>query len=109
MIKNRHPLPLINKTLNRLVRVKIFIKFNLKDIYYYIYIYNNYKWKIVFKTYYRHFEYFIMPFGLVNILVIFQIYINMTLADLLDYFIIVYLNNILIYSRNENEYYNYIY
>ncbi|PMD18504.1 hypothetical protein NA56DRAFT_577184, partial [Hyaloscypha hepaticicola] len=43
IIKNRYSLSLINKTFNKLVRVKIFIKFNLKDIYYYIYIYNNYK------------------------------------------------------------------
>ena len=43
IIKNRYPFPLINKTLNRLVKAKIFTKLNLKDIYYYIYIYNNYK------------------------------------------------------------------
>ena len=45
---------------------------------------------------------------MVNILVIFQVYINIILASLLDYFVIVYLNNILIYSRNEDKYYNYI-
>ncbi|PMD25604.1 hypothetical protein NA56DRAFT_564314, partial [Hyaloscypha hepaticicola] len=53
--------------------------------------------KIVFKTHYRYFEYFIISFRLVNILVIFQVYINIILVNLLDYFIIVYLNNILIY------------
>ncbi len=37
-IKNRYPLPLISKTLDYLNRVKVFIKLNLKDIYYYIYI-----------------------------------------------------------------------
>jgi len=107
-IKNRYPLPLINETLDRLVRTKIFTKLNLKNTYYYIYIRDDYKWKIVFRTHYGHFEYLIIPFGLANILVIFQVYINTTLAGLLDYFVIVYLDNILIYSRNEDKYYNYI-
>ncbi|PMD12948.1 hypothetical protein NA56DRAFT_586396, partial [Hyaloscypha hepaticicola] len=61
IIKNRYPLSLINEILNRLVKVKIFTNLNLKDIYYYIYIYNSYK----------YFEYLIILFGLVNILVIF--------------------------------------
>jgi len=49
-----------------------------------------------------------MPFRLANALAIFQAYINTTLIGLLDYFIVVYLDNILIYSRNEDKYYNYI-
>ena len=49
-----------------------------------------------------------MPFGLANILAIFQAYINIMLIGLLDYFVIIYLNNILIYSRNKGKYYNYI-
>ncbi|PMD12208.1 hypothetical protein NA56DRAFT_587582, partial [Hyaloscypha hepaticicola] len=53
--------------------------------------------KIVFKTRYRHFEYFIIPFRLVNILIIFQVYINIILIGLLNYFVIIYLDNILIY------------
>jgi hypothetical protein len=50
-----------------------------------------------------------MPFKLANILAIFQVYINTILIGLLNYFIIIYLDNILIYSRNKNKYYNYIY
>jgi hypothetical protein len=49
-----------------------------------------------------------MPFRLANILAIFQVYINTTLIGLLDYFIVVYLDDILIYSRNEDKYYNYV-
>jgi hypothetical protein len=49
-----------------------------------------------------------MPFGLANALAIFQAYINTTLIGLLDYFIVIYLDNILIYSRNKDEYYNYV-
>ena len=43
IIKNRHPLLLINKTLDRLISAKVFIKLNLKDIYYRIYICEGYK------------------------------------------------------------------
>jgi hypothetical protein len=50
-----------------------------------------------------------MPFGLANILAIFQAYINTTLIGLLNYFMVIYLDNILIYSRNKNKYYNYVY
>jgi hypothetical protein len=49
-----------------------------------------------------------MPFGLANILATFQAYINTTLIGLLDYFIVIYLDNILIYSRNEDKYYNHV-
>jgi uncharacterized protein YqgQ len=49
-----------------------------------------------------------MPFSLANVLATFQVYINTTLIGLLDYFIVVYLDNILIYLRNKDEYYNYI-
>jgi hypothetical protein len=50
-----------------------------------------------------------MPFRLANILAIFQVYINTMLIGLLDYFIVIYLDNILIYSRNKGKYHNYIY
>jgi hypothetical protein len=50
-----------------------------------------------------------MPFRLANILAIFQAYINTILIGLLDYFVIIYLDNILIYSRNKGKYHNYIY
>src|ERR1700674_5623894 len=49
-----------------------------------------------------------MPFGLANILAIFQVYINTIFIGLLNYFIVIYLNNILIYFRNKSKYYNYI-
>ena len=49
-----------------------------------------------------------MPFGLANILAIFQAYINTILIGLLDYFVIIYLDNILIYSRNKGKYHNYV-
>ena len=48
--KNRYPLPRINKILNYLVSLKVFIKFNLRDAYYRIRIRRGDEWKIVFRT-----------------------------------------------------------
>jgi hypothetical protein len=64
---------------------------------------------MAFRTYYSYFKYLVIPFGLANILAIFQVYINTILIGLLDYFIVIYLNNILIYSRNKGKYHNYVY
>jgi hypothetical protein len=102
IIKNRHPLFLISKILNRLINIKIFIKLNLKNIYYYIYILKNYK--TVFRTRYGHYKYNILLFKLANIFIIFQAYINRALEKLFDNFYIIYFNNILIYSEFLEKY-----
>jgi hypothetical protein len=49
-----------------------------------------------------------MPFGLINALAIFQAYINKALSRLVDYFIVIYLNNIFIYFKPGEDYYTYI-
>ncbi len=58
-----------------------------------------------FKTRYGHFKYQVMPFGLTNALATFQGYINKILVKKLDVFIIVYLDDILIYTESEGEEY----
>ena len=61
------------------------------------------KWKTVFKIRYGHFKYQVMPFGLSNASAIFQEYINKILAEKLDIFIIVYLDDILIYIKDPRQ------
>ena len=58
------------------------------------------EWKIVFQTRYGHFKYQVMPFGLSNAPAIFQGYVNKILAEKLDIFVFVYLNDILIYTED---------
>ena len=61
------------------------------------------KWKTAFQTRYGHFEYQMMPFGLSNTPASFQGYINKILAKKLDIFVIVYLDDILIYTENQSQ------
>jgi hypothetical protein len=102
-IKNRHPLPLISETLDRLGGAKYFTKFDLKDAYHRIRIRRGDEWKTAFRTRYGHFEYLVMPFGLANAPATFQAYINRALAGLVDINCVVYLDDILIYSGTAEE------
>ena len=61
------------------------------------------KWKTAFRTRYGHFEYQVMPFGLTNAPASFQRYINKILAEKLSIFVIVYLDNIFIYTDDDGD------
>ena len=61
------------------------------------------EWKTAFKTQYGHFEYQVMPFGLSNVLAIFQGYVNKILAEKLDIFVVIYLDDILIYTKDPRQ------
>ena len=100
-IKNRYPLPLVGKSLDRLGRAKQFTKLDLTDVYYWIRIKKGGKWKTAFRTRYGHYEYYVMPFSLANAPATFQSYINKCLAKKLDVFCIVYLDDILIYTSEK--------
>lgn len=102
-LKNRHPLPLISETLDRLGRAACFSVLDLKDAYHRIPIKRGDKWKTAFRTRYGHFEYKVMPFGLTNAPATFQAYINRALAGLVDVCCVVYLDDILIYSDSHEQ------
>ena len=86
--------------MNYLLKAKCYIKLDLQNIYHRIYIQEGNKWKIAFRTRYGYFKYQVLPFGLTNALVTFQVYINRTLVSLVDITCIVYLDDILIYSND---------
>lgn len=102
-VKNRHPLPLISETLDRLAGSIWFTKLDLTDAYHRIRIKEGDEWKTAFRTRYGHFEYLVMPFGLANAPATFQAYINRALSGLVDYLCVVYLDDILIYSSGSKE------
>ena len=107
-IKNRHPLPLITETLDRLSGSKRFTKLDLKDAYHRIRIKAGDEWKTAFRTRYGHFEYQVMPFGLANAPATFQAYINKALRGLIDVTCVVYLDDILIYSSDPADHWRHV-
>ena len=97
--KNRYPLPLISEILDRCQGANFFTKIDIKDAYYRIRIKEGDEWKTAFRTRYGHYEYLVMPFGLTNAPATFQNYIHKALHDLLDTICVVYLDDILIFSK----------
>ncbi len=104
-IKNWYPLPLVRELLDRLGRAQHFTQLDLTNAYHQMRIREGEEKKMVFKTRYGYFEYQVMLFGLTNAPAMFQGYINKILAEKLDVFVIVYLNNILIYTKSEGKEY----
>ena len=102
-IKNQYPLPLIGKSLDWLGRVKRFSQLDLTNAYYRMRICEDNEWKTAFQTKYGHFKYQVMFFGLSNIPATFQGYVNKILAEKLDVFVIVYLDDILIYTEDPGQ------
>lgn len=103
MQKNWYPLSLIDEIMNCVCDVWIFTKIDVRNIYYHIYIYEGDEWKTAFHTQYRLYEYLIMSFNLINVSVSFQSYIHKVLCEYLDIFVIVFLNDILIYSMKKSQ------
>jgi transposase InsO family protein len=101
--KDRTPLPLINEILDRLSSAENYTKLDLKDAYRRLRIREGDEWKTAFRTKYGHFEYLVMPFGLANAPATFQTYINHALVGLVDTICVVYLDDILIYSRKGED------
>ncbi|KAL0156943.1 hypothetical protein M9458_048189, partial [Cirrhinus mrigala] len=97
-IKYRYPLPLIPSALEQLCSAKIFTKLDLRSAYNLIRIRAGDEWKTAFSTTSGHYEYRVMPFGLANSPSYFQAFINETFRDMLNRWVIVYIDDILIYS-----------
>ena len=75
-IKNQYPFLLVGESLDRLGQAKPYTKLDFTDTYYQIHIKKGDKWKTVFQTWYDHYEYCVIPFGLANAPAIFQANIN---------------------------------
>jgi hypothetical protein len=101
--KNQYPLPLISSLLDRLRIGKIFTKLDLRGAYNLLRIRPGDEWKTTFRTCYGHFEYTVMPFGLTNAPVIFQHLTNDIFREYMDEFVVVYLDDILIFSKNQED------
>jgi hypothetical protein len=103
-IKNRYPLPLIQETLARLSRAKIYTKLNVIIVFNYIRIIEKQEYLTAFNIRYGLYETLVILFGLSNASIIFQARINKVLYLYLDVFCIAYIDDILVYSNNLTSY-----
>src|SRR5213075_342584 len=103
-IKNRYPLPLIGELLDRISRAKVMTKFDIRDGYNRLRMAAGEEEKTAFRCRYGLFEYVVMPFGLCNVPGTFQHYMNNTFREFLDKFLVIYLDDFLVYSDNLKEY-----
>ncbi len=100
IIKNWYPFLLIGKTLDYLGWAKQFTQLDLTSAYHWKRIWEGGKWKKAFHTRYGYFKYQVMPFSFANAPTSFQGYINKILAEKLDIFVVMFLDDILIYIKN---------
>jgi hypothetical protein len=98
--KDRYPLPLTSDLLDAPSKARIYTKIDLRHAYHLVRIAAGDEWKTAFRTRYGSFEWLVMPFGLTNAPAAFQHFMNDIFSDLLDVAVIVYLDDILIYSDN---------
>ncbi|GBG82265.1 hypothetical protein CBR_g34549 [Chara braunii] len=102
-IRNVSPLPCIDDLLERLGGAKFFSKLDLKSGYHKLEISKEDRYKIAFKTRYGHFEWLVMSFGLTNASATFQAAMTTEFRHMLDRYILIYLDDILVYSRSLEE------
>ncbi len=99
-VKFRYPLPLVPAALEQLRTAKYFTKLDLRSAYNLIRIQEGDEWKTDFSTTTGHYEYLVMPFGLSNSPSVFQAYINDVFRDMFNRWVIVYIDDILIFSES---------
>ncbi len=102
-VKFRYPLPLVPAALEHLRGATVFSKLDLRSVYNLIRIREGDEWKTAFITPTGHYEYLVMPYGLVNAPSVFQDFMHEVLREYLHRFVHVYIDDILIYSRSMAE------
>nr|GFC39697.1 putative reverse transcriptase domain-containing protein [Tanacetum cinerariifolium] len=102
-VKNRYPLPRIDDLFDQLQRSSLYSKIDLRSGYHQLRVQEGNIPKTTFRTRYGHYEFQIMPFGLTNTPTVFMNLMNRVCKPYLDKFVIFFIDDILIYSKDEKE------
>jgi hypothetical protein len=102
-IKDKYPLPRIDDIFYQLKDAKTFSKIDLRSGYHQVRIKDEDISKTAFRTRYGHYEFIVVPFGLSNVPVVFMRLMNGVFRDYLDKFVIVFLDDVLVYSETKEE------
>ncbi|GJV42836.1 putative nucleotidyltransferase, ribonuclease H [Tanacetum coccineum] len=102
-VKNRYPLPMIDDLFDQLQGSQFFSKKDLRSGYHQLRVHEDNIPKTAFSTRYGHFKFTIMPFGLTNAPAVFMDLMNRVCRPYLDKFVIVFIDDILIYSKTREE------
>nr|GEX26037.1 putative reverse transcriptase domain-containing protein [Tanacetum cinerariifolium] len=102
-VKNRYPLPKTNDLFDQLQGSSVYLKIDLPTVYHQLRIREEDIPITAFRTRYGHYEFHVMPFGLTNAYAVFMDLMNQVCKSYLDKFMIVFIDDILIYSKNKEE------
>ncbi|GJZ96709.1 putative reverse transcriptase domain-containing protein, partial [Tanacetum coccineum] len=107
-VKNRYPLPRIDDLFDQLQGSSVYSKIDLRSGYHQLRVRDEDIPKTAFRTRYGHYEFQVMPFGLTNAPTVFMDLMNHVCKPYLDKFVIVFIDDILIYSHNKEEHANHL-
>ena len=102
-IKNKYPLPKIDDLFDQLQESYVFFKIDLRLGYYQLKVKDENVLKTAFRTRYEHYEFLVMPFGLTNAPITFMDLMNRVFKPYLDQFVVVFIDDILVYSKNKEK------
>ncbi|GJV48145.1 putative reverse transcriptase domain-containing protein [Tanacetum coccineum] len=107
-IKNRYPLPRIDDLFDQLQGARYFSKIDLRSGYHQLRVHDDDILKTAFRTQYGHFEFTVMPFRLTNAPTVFMDLMNRVCKSYLDKLVIVFIDDILIYSKTKEDHENHL-